>query len=119
MDSFIEIELFQDKPYLAGNVVYGTVHLYCKENIADVKQVSITILGEEQVYVHLPESKGGPVKPVTKTFPILSQKHVLFNYDEYDNVILKGQFSYPFTLHLPEWLPQSHLSFNTPDLKKP
>jgi len=105
MDSFIEIELFQNHPYLAGNVLYGTVHLYCKENIADVKQVSLTLLGEEQVYVHLPESKGGPVKPVTKTFSIVSQKFVLFNYDEYENVILQGQFSYPFTLYLPDWLP--------------
>jgi hypothetical protein len=37
MDSFIEIELYQDNAYTAGHPVYGTVHLYCKENITDVK----------------------------------------------------------------------------------
>ena len=37
MDSFIEIELYHDKAYVAGDVLYGTVHLYCKENIPDVK----------------------------------------------------------------------------------
>jgi hypothetical protein len=34
-------------------------------------------------------------------------------------MILEGQYSYPFTLHMPEWLPQSVLCFNTPDPKKP
>ena len=47
MDSFIEVELYQDKPFVAGEVVYGTVHLYCKTNIPDVKQVSLTFNGEE------------------------------------------------------------------------
>ena len=59
------------------------------------------------------------MKPVLKTHPIISEKYVIFNYEEYDNIILQGQFSYPFTLNLPEWLPQSHLCFNTPDVKKP
>lgn len=42
MDSFIEIELYSDKSYVGGEALYGTVHLYCKENITDVKQVSLT-----------------------------------------------------------------------------
>ena len=105
MDSFIEIELYSDKPYTAGGVLYGTVHVYCKDNIPDVKQVSLAFNGEEQVLVHLPESKGGPPKPCQKIYPVINQKHVLFNYDEYDNVILQGQYSYPFTIHLPDWLP--------------
>jgi hypothetical protein len=33
MDSFIEIELYQDTAFIAGEILYGTVHLYCKENI--------------------------------------------------------------------------------------
>ena len=47
MDSFIELELYTDKAFLAGDMLYGTVHLYCKENIPDVKQVSLTLNGEE------------------------------------------------------------------------
>jgi hypothetical protein len=47
MDSFIEIELYQDNAYVAGAPIYGTVHLYCKENITDVKQITLTLTGEE------------------------------------------------------------------------
>lgn len=47
MDSFIEIELYHDKAYVAGNILYGTVHLYCKDDITDVKQVSLTLNGDE------------------------------------------------------------------------
>ena len=47
MDSFIELELYTDKAFLAGDMLYGTVHLYCKESIPDVKQVSLTLNGEE------------------------------------------------------------------------
>jgi hypothetical protein len=119
MDSFIEVELYQDKPFVAGEVLYGTVHLYCKTNIPDVKQVSLTFHGEEQVIVNLPETKGGPPKPLLKQYPILTEKTVLFSYEDYNNVILQGSYSYPFSLYLPQWLPQSHLCFNTPDLKKP
>ena len=48
----------------------------------------------------------------------MSEKYILFDYSGYENLILEGSYSYPFTLHLPEWLPQSHLCFNTPDQKK-
>jgi len=118
MDSFIEIELYDDKPYVAGQPVYGTVHLHCKDNINDVKCISITLKGDEEVSVNLPESKGG-ASPAMKIHPIVNERFVLFDYTQYDNVILQGCFSYPITVWLPEWLPQSHLCFNTPDAKKP
>ena len=59
------------------------------------------------------------MKPVNKIHPIINQRFILCDYNEYENVILEGQYSFPFTLHLPEWLPQSCLCFNTPDPKKP
>jgi len=62
--------------------------------------------------------KGGASKPISKFHPIMSEKYILFDYSGYENLILEGSYSYPFTLHLPEWLPQSHLCFNTPDQKK-
>ena len=54
-----------------------------------------------------------------KAHPILKEHFVLFDYSEYNNVIVPGKYSYPFTLYLPEWLPQSLLCINTPDPKKP
>jgi hypothetical protein len=65
------------------------------------------------------KAAGGIVKPVNKTHPIINERFVLFDYSAYDNVILEGQYSYPITFHIPEWLPQSHLCFNTPEPKKP
>lgn len=59
------------------------------------------------------------MKPVNKIHPIINERYPLFNYNEYSNIIQEGQYSYPFTLNLPEWLPQSVLCFNTPDPKKP
>lgn len=70
--------------------------------------------------LHLPDkSAGGIVKPVNKTHPIINEKFVLFDYSTYNNVILEGQYSYPITFHIPDWFPQSHLCFNTPEPKKP
>lgn len=37
MDSFIEIELYNDKAFTSGEPLHGTVHLYAKENIPNVK----------------------------------------------------------------------------------
>ena len=54
-----------------------------------------------------------------KAHPIIKEHFVIFDYSGYNNVIVPGKYSYPFTLYLPEWLPQSHLCINTPDPKKP
>ena len=59
------------------------------------------------------------MKPVNKIHPIVNQRYCLFDYSQYDNIILEGSYSYPFTVNLPDWLPQSHLCFNTPEPKKP
>ena len=64
------------------------------------------------------KAKGNLVEPINKSHPIIDESFVLFEYDQYENIILQGSYSYPFTVYLPEWLPQSHLCFNTPDAKK-
>lgn len=43
MDSFVEIELFQEYPYVAGEPMYGTVHLFAKNNINNVSAISVTL----------------------------------------------------------------------------
>ena len=37
MDSFIEIELFQDNAFECGQPLHGRVHLYAKDVIKNVK----------------------------------------------------------------------------------
>jgi hypothetical protein len=53
MGSFVEIELFQEYPYVAGEPVYGTVHLFAKNNINNVSQISLTLNGNERVILYL------------------------------------------------------------------
>ena len=61
---------------------------------------------------------GENAKPTVKNHPIINERIPLFDYSQYENVILAGQYSYPFTVHLPDWLPQSHLCFDTQDNQK-
>lgn len=73
MDSFIEIELYQESAFTCGQPLYGTVHLYAKEAIKNVKQVSLTLNGEEQAILHLPDkTSGGAMKPVNKIHPVIN-----------------------------------------------
>ena len=53
MDSFVEIELFQEYPYVAGEPMYGTVHLFAKNNVNNVSSISLTLNGNESVLLHL------------------------------------------------------------------
>lgn len=102
MDSFIEIEIYQDTAFVAGSPLYGTVHLHAKDNILDVKQVSVCLNGEEQVVLHLPDKTAkNAIKPVNKIHPVINEKWVLMNYSQYENIILQGCYSFPFTLNLP------------------
>lgn len=62
---------------------------------------------------------GTGLQPVSKLHPIIKHTEVLCQYADYHNVIPAGQYTFPFTLYLPDWLPQSHLCFDVPDPKKP
>ena len=51
---------------------------------------------------------------------IIDKTFDVYDYTDYHNCISKGMFAFPFTLHLPDWLPQSHLCYDTnEDSKKP
>lgn len=103
MDSFVEIELFQEYPYVSGEPLYGTVHLFAKNNLNNVSQISLTLKGQEQVLLHLGK------EPIEKEHEIVEKKFVLYDYVDFYNVVQAGSYCYPFTLYLPDWLPQSHL----------
>ena len=91
MNTFIEIELYQDTPFISGQPLYGTVHLFVRENIPDVKQVSLTLIGDEMVAINMPDkSSGGNVKQIKKNHPIINEKFCMFDYSQYENVILQG-----------------------------
>ena len=81
MDSFIEIELYQDTCFTSGQPLHGTVHIFAKDAVKNAKSVSLTLNGEEQVTLHLPDkTQGGLVKPVHKIHPIINERFVLFDY---------------------------------------
>ena len=47
MDSFIEIDLQKENAYISGEPLHGTVHIYAKDPMPGVFQVSIVFTGEE------------------------------------------------------------------------
>ena len=53
MDSFIEIELFQENAYCAGQPLYGTIHVFAKNNLNNVNAISLTLKGQEDVKLYL------------------------------------------------------------------
>ena len=59
MDSFVEIELFQNNAYVAGQPVYGTVHLFAKNNINNVSKINLSLVGNELVDLRFKVSKDG------------------------------------------------------------
>ena len=67
----------------------------------------------------MPDKKaGGAIKPVNKIHPIINEKYCIIDYSAFQYKLTEGCYTYPFTLYLPEWLPQSHLCFNQPEAKK-
>mmetsp|Transcript_9356 Transcript_9356/g.14186 ORF Transcript_9356/g.14186 Transcript_9356/m.14186 type:complete len:99 (+) Transcript_9356:251-547(+) len=47
---------------------------------------------------------------------IIDYTFQVYDFAEYYYVMQRGHYSFPFTLYLPEWLPQSSLAF---DFKRP
>ena len=92
MDSFIELVIHNDdKPFLSGTKLSGVVNVYAKDTIPSVKQISLTLNGEEQVVLQLPDKKsGGMLKPVTKIHPILNERFVLLDFTEQNNCVVEG-----------------------------
>lgn len=85
MDSFIELELKDgDKAFTAGQPIHGNVHVYAKDTIKNASMVSLTLNGDEQVVLHLPDKKAGGVKPVNKIHPIINEKYTIIDYSAFD-----------------------------------
>ena len=98
--AFIEIELTQNTPYYTGGCVEGNIHLYGKDNINDVKEISLTLTGFESV-----EMKTGKGQGSKQANPIVNHAFSVYDYDDFHNVIQKGSYTYPFQLYLDEILP--------------
>ena len=53
LDAFIEIELFQDNAFVAGQPLYGKIHLHAKKNVNNVDKISLGLLGSEQIVLYV------------------------------------------------------------------
>ena len=47
MDSFVEIELFQESAYAPGQPIEGKLHLFAKNQVNDVSRITLTFHGQE------------------------------------------------------------------------
>ena len=108
MESFVEIELFQDNAYVAGQQIFGKINLFGKKNLNDVARVTVSLYGEEQVQLHL-----GKKTPVENTNKVIDSTFTCYDYTDYHNVVQAGPHAYPFAIKLPPWLPQSSLCLQT------
>ena len=104
MDSFVEVELFQDEPYRAGDYVYGKLHLFAKKNINDVSHIQFRLFGEEYAVVN-DSSIHKLDTQIEFRNTIINHPFNIYSYNELYNVIQAGGYTYPFTIYLPEWLP--------------
>lgn len=109
MNSFIEIEFFQDNCYFSGGYVYGTIHLHAKNNLNDTHKIVLALDGEEKALVYLPGKK----EPVVQTNAIIGHIFSIYDYTDFYHCVEHGMYSYPFSIYLPENLPQSVLCFDT------
>jgi hypothetical protein len=106
---FLEIELYSDYPYASGQPLEGCIHLNAKTNLENTDKVTIEIVGEEITSVML-KKKGTPIE---QSNTIIEKRFTCYDYATYSNTIQKGSYAYPFKIHLPEWLPTSHLCYAT------
>ena len=49
MSSFMEIQLFQDVPYVAGQPLQGAIYLHASSNLNNVSEIRLTLKGNEQI----------------------------------------------------------------------
>ena len=107
---FVEIEIANDYAFVPGTVLEGVVHLNTTVDTHNVDKISIQLLGEEISMVK--------TKKFEQKITIIDKKFTCYDYKQYDNTIRKGEFGYPFKLHLPYWLPSSHLCYDPEDAVK-
>ena len=57
MDSFCEVELFQNTPYYAGGEVSGNIHVFAKNNLNNASKITLRLKGEEIVTIAAKKAK--------------------------------------------------------------
>ena len=111
------IELFENiKSFIAGQQVTGTVHMDLKETF-DSTSLTIELHGREKVSFykrHVSTTRRGGKKRRKVKYKwhygeAMIIKHSISLQDFIDGPPRPGQWSYPFTLTLPDWLPASML----------
>ena len=101
MDSFIEIELFQDTAFYYNEPLHGTIHINAKNNLNDVNKITLSLDGFEHSRIFKP----GKNVPETSIEAILNHKFDVYDYKDYHNVITYGAYAFPFTIWLPQIIP--------------
>lgn len=108
MDSFVEIELFQESAYAPGQPIEGKLHLFAKNQVNDVSRITLTFHGQEQISCRIdPENT-----KILHENEIIEQTFCVHDYAELYNVVQGGSYCFPFTLWIPEWLPSSSLCYH-------
>ena len=96
---FIEL----DHPcFNAGEYVTGKIHLYVKESFS-ARRLCVLIKGEEKTKVK--RDDGETIDRYKSVEKIFHQENDVFYFA--DDHCPAGQFTFPFTIQIPHWLPSS------------
>ena len=96
--------------YQAGEKIEGTVKVVIDEKaFFDAESISIRLNGVEKASF-IPETdneslKDNDIRPVRITETIIDVNYVLHEFPNFMSV--EGSCSFPFSIKLPEWLPES------------
>jgi hypothetical protein len=104
---FIEVEVANNYASVPGAYVEGIIHLNAEFELPNTDRVSIQILGEEITLNKL--------KKIEQRNTIIDYRFTCYDYKTYESTIWKGEYAYPFKIHLPHWLPTSNLCYDTED----
>lgn len=89
-------------------MISGTIDIEICEKF-ESKELTVALVGAERSHFDVPIPKGG--EPDIKEFhreykEIIHMRQVIAEYEP-GKSLEKGQYTFPFQVHLPEWLPES------------
>ena len=101
----IEVRL-QKLKFYAGEVVQGSVHVSLSKACFPVSALTIGLYGIEHVYFERADSDNSKHKRLGR-FEIVKLVDTIETYRSGEGPVVGQRRVYPFTLTLPDWLPNS------------
>lgn len=87
------------------------MHVFALKQLNDTDRIVLTFQGKETAKWMDKKSK----EEVSLENTVILQDFTIYDYTEFYNVITPGEYSFPFTIYLPESLPQTNVCLHSAD----